>query len=52
MILAHLEEWGRDANDFWDVRHVDMVREHLKQLAPSLEICPLWMGDSVSLAVE
>lgn len=52
VILAHLEEWGRDANDFWDVRHVDMVREHLKQLAPSLEICPVWMGDSVSLAVE
>lgn len=49
VVLAHLEEYGRDANDYWDADHVAQVRSLFKKIAPRLLVTPAYMGDSVKI---
>ncbi|MCX6035958.1 MAG: hypothetical protein NTV38_13445, partial [Chloroflexi bacterium] len=34
VILTHLEEWGRQASDFWDIEHAKMAVSVLKKGSP------------------
>ena len=49
IVLTHLEEFGREADDYWEARHARMVIAHLEQIAPQLPICAATMGECVSL---
>jgi L-ascorbate metabolism protein UlaG (beta-lactamase superfamily) len=49
VILTHLEEFGREADDYWDGRHVEKVISCCKQLTPDLEVKAAYMGESVNL---
>lgn len=50
IILTHLEEWGRRANNFWDLTHAGQAVSVLKKRVPSLSIEVASMGDEISLA--
>jgi len=49
VVLTHLEEFGREADDYWDGRHADKVTARCKQLAPDLDVRAAYMGESVDL---
>jgi hypothetical protein len=49
VILTHLYELGRDASDYWDDAHVDMVRAKFRKVAADLPISCLVMGESAPL---
>jgi hypothetical protein len=49
LILAHLRELGRDANDYWDESHVELVRAKLRNIYANIAISHSLMGDSVLL---
>jgi L-ascorbate metabolism protein UlaG (beta-lactamase superfamily) len=49
IILTHLEEWGRQASDFWDLEHAEQVVAILKKHAPSLPIEVARIGDEILL---
>lgn len=49
VVLTHLEELGREADDYWDGRHAMKVMEHCRQLAPDLDVKTAYMGESVNL---
>jgi Beta-lactamase superfamily domain len=50
IILTHLEEWGRQVADFWDLENAESAVSALKKHAPSLSIEVACMGDEISLA--
>lgn len=52
IILTHLEEWGRQAPDFWEIEHAEQVVSVIKKYAPILPVEIVRMGDEVSLADE
>ena len=47
--LAHLEEYGRDVEDFWDGEHARKVAACLRGYAPGVEVLPVYMGDQIRL---
>lgn len=47
--LTHLNELGRDANDFWDVRHTQSVCQRFSQVVVNLPVAQLLMGNSILL---
>lgn len=47
--LTHLEEFGREAADFWDDRHVRQVISRLGEIAPQLDAAAYYPGECVSL---
>ena len=49
IILTHLEELGRDADDFWDASHVKLVQQQFEKQRASIPILPVYMGDRVCL---
>lgn len=49
IILTHLEELGRQAQDYWDARHARLVVDRLGQLAPGLPVNCAFMGRCVEL---
>jgi hypothetical protein len=49
LILTHLEEWGRQVSDFWDLEHAEQVVSVLKQKAPFLPVEVACTGDEVLL---
>jgi L-ascorbate metabolism protein UlaG (beta-lactamase superfamily) len=49
VILTHLEELGREADDYWDERHAEKVVERCRQLAPQVPVSAAYMGQSVNL---
>jgi len=49
IILTHLEEWGRQLSDFWDLVHAEQVVAVLKISAPFLQVEVACFGDEVSL---
>jgi hypothetical protein len=49
VILTHLEEFGREADDFWEERHAQKVISRLGQVAPQISVSVNRMGDSVDL---
>jgi len=49
LIVTHLHEYGRGADDFWDEGHYQKVYARCRSLAPQIEISSLLMGESLSL---
>jgi hypothetical protein len=49
VVLTHLEEFGRDADDYWEDRHVQKVISHCRQLVPPMPVSAVYMGQSVIL---
>jgi hypothetical protein len=47
--LAHLNEFGRDADDLWDENHVQMVCSKIRAMSANLAVTSLGMGNSISL---
>lgn len=52
VVLTHLEEWGRQVADFWDMQHVEQVVSILNRLAPLLPVEVACMGEDVSLVID
>jgi L-ascorbate metabolism protein UlaG (beta-lactamase superfamily) len=50
IILTHLEEWGRQVLDFWDLEHAKQVISVLKKHDPFLPIEVACTGDEILLA--
>ena len=49
VFLTHLEELGREADNYWDRHHAEKVIERCRQLAPQLPVSAVYMGESVNL---
>jgi hypothetical protein len=49
IILTHLNELGRDANDFWSDTHAELVCTRFRELSAGIPISPLVMGDDALL---
>ena len=49
LVLTHLNEFGRDANDFWDENHVEIVCSKFRELSEEIQITQLSMGESIPL---
>jgi hypothetical protein len=49
VVLTHLEELGREADDYWDGRHAEKVMSHCRQFAQQVSISAAYMGGSVNL---
>jgi hypothetical protein len=49
IVLTHLEELGREAEDYWDARHARMVLDRFQQLAPGLPVSYAFPGEGVDL---
>jgi hypothetical protein len=49
IIITHLQELGRDANDIWDAGHFRQVKLYLQASAPYLGVQSALMGESIQL---
>jgi hypothetical protein len=49
LILTHLHELGRDANDFWDESHVQIVNSRLREMSKNILATHVVMGESILL---
>lgn len=49
IVITHLEELGRNALDYWDESHYQMVKSHMERMSPSMDISRAYMGDKVDL---
>jgi hypothetical protein len=47
--LTHLNEFGRDANDYWDDVHAQLVCSKFREMSVNLPVAHLIMGTSVLL---
>lgn len=49
LVLTHLEELGREAEDTWELWHAGRVISRLQELAPGLPVSTARMGESIIL---
>jgi len=49
LILTHLNEFGRNASDFWDASHVQCVTSKFREMNPDISIAPARMGENILL---
>ncbi len=49
VVITHLEEFGRDANDLWDAGHAQEVLSRLHETALGLFVTSAYMGESIEL---
>jgi hypothetical protein len=49
LILTHLNEYGRDANDYWDESHARCVSSKFKQIDPGISVIPAFPGENILL---
>ena len=49
VILTHIEELGRDADDFWDTSHVKNVISQFRWKYPDIPIVPARLGECVRI---
>jgi hypothetical protein len=47
--LTHLQEFDRDADDFWDETHLPKVLAKFQELSPGIAVTPTFIGESISL---
>jgi hypothetical protein len=47
VILTHLSEFGRDANDIWDISHVQKISAWFQKNAPKVHLDAAQLGDSI-----
>lgn len=48
IVISHMFEYGRDAEDFWDERHFEMVAECIKEFDAKLKASPVLMGEKAT----
>jgi hypothetical protein len=49
ILITHLKEAGRDANDFWEEKHAELILSRLKIIAPQINVTYLTMGDCYNI---
>lgn len=49
LILTHLNEFGRDANDLWDDSHVQRVSSKFNELNPLISVASAYTGEHILL---
>jgi len=49
IVITHLEELGRNALDYWDNHHYEMVRSQIQLISPDINVSVAYMGDKVVL---
>ena len=49
VFITHLNELGRDANDYWGETHAEMVRNKFREICATIPVSYVLMGDSVLL---
>ena len=49
IVVTHLEEFGRDAEDYWDLRHYIRTALRIRSLAPTIHVSSAILGESISL---
>jgi phosphoribosyl 1,2-cyclic phosphodiesterase len=49
IILTHLKEFGRDADDFWDESHVDQVCAKFQEINLDVLVTSAYMGTNILL---
>ncbi len=47
IIISHLYEYGRDADNFWTMQHFRMVKKQLRQFSNRHTISPALMGQKI-----
>lgn len=47
IVLTHLNEFGRDANDYWDESHAQMVASKIRGISPDIPVESARMGASI-----
>jgi hypothetical protein len=47
VILTHLEEFGRDTIDFWDIKHVQKVSSWFQKNAPNIHLNSACLGEGI-----
>ena len=49
ILITHLEELGRDAEDYWEARHYSLIANRLQQHSPDKSIFAAYLGESTPL---
>lgn len=49
IVVTHLEEYDRQAEDYWDDRHFEYVHNWFREHTPDVQVTAAHMGESVSL---
>lgn len=49
LVVTHLHELGRDADDYWDEAHFQAVSARFRQIAPTLRLAAATLGERVPL---
>jgi L-ascorbate metabolism protein UlaG (beta-lactamase superfamily) len=49
VVITHLNEFGRDPEDFWGAAHARRACQALRRRAPYLPVTPALMGDCIEL---
>lgn len=49
LVVTHLHELARKADDFWDTSHFSQVYAKCQELKPEVKVTAAWMGTSVEL---
>ena len=49
IILTHLDEFGRDANEYWGSEHAQKVICRISEKNPNISISPAYIGDRIDL---
>jgi hypothetical protein len=49
IVVTHLEEYGRQADDYWNDRHFEIVHSWFRENAPNVQVTAAHMGESISL---
>ena len=49
IIISHLEELGRDADDYWDLHHYQQVSKRFYEIAPEIKVSSAVIGQRISL---
>jgi len=45
IVISHMHEYGRDADDLWNERHYNLVEECFQKLNEKLKVIPALMGE-------
>ncbi|TFH37712.1 MAG: MBL fold metallo-hydrolase [Anaerolineales bacterium] len=49
IVVTHLEEYGRQAEDYWSERHFKIVQRWFREHAPEVHVEAAHIGESISL---
>jgi hypothetical protein len=49
LLLTHLQEFGRDPGNYWDIECAGLVSSKIRELCPALQVTSAVMGDSILL---